>query len=170
VDWIHINGQPERYARIFKQHEAVSDDEYAPGTKVRHVKSKPERSKKAKVLARRMDEQMRTNRTYPIFLEKTLFPALPKKLPIDYYSPAWFNMQTDKIKMTIALPFIVFPPDDSHILTTPPHPDELLSTTELNNRYLKKVMSAYVWPTGEKSDAAEVDDFDVQIGMISDSD
>jgi hypothetical protein len=184
---VRLNNKPERYACIVSQNDAVSDDDASPEhPAVRHVRLRIERSRHANILARRLDELMRQAshaqlgsvgyipttalpRVMPQIPVKTRFAQYPYRLPIDYFDVGWFNSQDDKTKLSVAYRCIAFPPNEAHILAIPPHPDELLSTTELNKKYGAQVMAKYCWPTGKTSAATEADDMDLQIGFGEDS-
>jgi hypothetical protein len=184
-DWVRLNSKPEQYARIVDQNDAVSNDDALPEHPgVRHVWLRLERLRHANVLARRLDELMRQAsyaqpglqghaptttlpRVMPQIPVKTRFSQFPYKLPIDYFDVGWFNSQDDNTKLSVATRCIAFPPNEAHILAIPPHPDELLSTTDLNKKYGAQVMAKYRWPTGELSAATTADDMDLQIGEDS---
>jgi hypothetical protein len=100
----------------------------------------------------------------PSFPNTTRFSQLPYRLPIDYFDPTWFNAQSDDTKLSIAIQRIAFPLKEAHILTIPPHPDELLSMTELNEKYGAQVLAKYNWPSGDKSAAENADEMDIEIG------
>lgn len=103
-------------------------------------------------------------RIMPSFPKTTRFAQYPYQLPIDYFDVGWFNAQSDDTKLSVAIRRIAFPLNEAHILTTPPHPDELLSMTELNEKYGAQVLAKYNWPSGNGSARVNADEMDYEIG------
>jgi hypothetical protein len=165
VGWLKKPGNAyrNRYYSIAGDTKATSDDEDGVfgGQRVRWLLDKIERSDKANRFARRLEEIIlqvedveegtarEIRRVMPPEKKPTKMRKHPKAMFIDYYDPAYYNRLPDSTKAKIAIPLIAFPPDPDHIMCIPPHPDELLSTTELNEKYGADVLKLYNLPAGD---------------------
>lgn len=96
--------------------------------------------------------------------------APPTQLPIDFYSPAWFNSlppgQKDKVadSKTVALL-----PNAAESFLPIPHPSELLSGAKFNKKYYEKLIKPYQLLVAAESDDENLErrgDVDVRQEII----
>lgn len=160
---------------------AISDDDLQDENPdlPRTIRRMPGRSDKANQLMRRIEEldsktpktrrKRRDQRIVPAQQQDSSFGGCPKHAPIDFYKPEFYNSLSDSDKRRIAVPRIAFPPLVDSILLAKPHPDELLTTKELNDKYAGEVLKDYVLPGTTSSGNVEPDEYDLKFGG-SDSD
>lgn len=161
---------PTRYKNILLKPSAHSDDE-GPNAKGEFViKTLPFRSANMNKFVRRVKNNMlkeellarKTSQKHPRVLPKvpvmSQFIAPPTQLPIDCYSPAWYNSLSagQKEKLVDSKPVALLPNAAKSLLAIP-HPSEGLLSVNFNKKYYDKLIEPYQLVT-----AAESDDEDLE--------
>ncbi|EFP90156.2 uncharacterized protein PGTG_16004 [Puccinia graminis f. sp. tritici CRL 75-36-700-3] len=147
---------PPRYQKIIGDIHSHSNDEYNAKNKVYVIKTLPFRSKTANTFFCRLDKVMidtnlvrgkrsqQRRRALPTKPQPTVFPRAPKRLPLDFYDPEWFNELQPNIKDIVAdTNSVAFFPEPANILRGNRHADEKLSDKRFTEKYWDKVTSKY---------------------------
>lgn len=174
---------PKRYIKLIAKPSAHSDNEAHPNRKrVYVIGTLPFLSRNMNKLIRRLEITMQkaqavagiTRQRHVRILPKvpviSKMTAPPTQLPIDFYSPAWFNSlppgQKDKVadSKTVALL-----PNAAESFLPIPHPSELLSGAKFNKKYYEKLIKPYQLLVAAESDDENLErrgDVDVRQEII----
>ncbi|MBW0542805.1 hypothetical protein O181_082520 [Austropuccinia psidii MF-1] len=163
-------GFPQRYLNILGNIDAHSDDEKAPGKKTYFIKKMKFRSQNATIFMRRVDEEIekaeedngksghRRLREVPPIQSNSIGTRVPKRLPIDFYDPEWYNSRTAGKKTISADTFnVAFLPDASMSIRGNQHPDEKLNDRRFSEKYWDQLIEPY-----DISHEIQPDDEDVE--------
>jgi hypothetical protein len=187
LDFLVANGYPQRYRDLIAV-KATSDDEAdSTGLKIKRrnvywIKQRPERSSEVELFIRRLDEAREAQasvdgkrltqermRCIPRENQKvTDFPAVASEMPIDYFSPTFFNAQQRRTQKRIALMKISLLPNVSLSFTREGKPDEKLSDEAFMAKYGPSVLAKY--DLDDLDDAAEAEFLDDDYDMDDDND
>lgn len=104
----------------------------------------------------------KTSQRHPRVLPKvpvmSTFLAPPTQLPIDCYSPAWYNALSPAQKEKLVdSKHVALLPNAAESLLSKTHPSEGLSSSKFNKKYYEKIIQPYQLVT-----AAESDDEDLE--------
>ena len=138
--------------------KANSDDEVDLEDGHYVIKRRLERSVQAETFFRRLDHlrrstilkeggQWRERRRKIISNQPpSVFPQLPKAMPIDYYSPEFFNDLSGPQQTTFAnVSIVALSPDTSQILiNSKKHADEILSDKRFFDKYAEGILNQYI--------------------------
>lgn len=138
--------------------KANSDDEVDLEDGHYVIKRRLERSVQAETSFRRLDHlrrstilkeggQWRERRRKIISNQPpSVFPQLPKAMPIDYYSPEFFNDLSGPQQTTFAnVSIVALSPDTSQILiNSKKHADEILSDKRSFDKYAEGILTQYI--------------------------
>jgi hypothetical protein len=169
LNFLRQNGYPRRYQLLVRDPKANSDDELDSTDGQYIIKRRLERSVQAETFFRRLDQMRRTGvlqeggqwreRPRKVIPDQPLsdFPQLPKAMPIDYYSPNFFNGLSSRQKQTFADASIVaLPPDASHILVSGnKHVTERLSDKAFFDKHAEDILEAYTINSDSDNDQEE---------------
>ncbi|KAF6760968.1 hypothetical protein DFP72DRAFT_843226 [Ephemerocybe angulata] len=160
--FVKENGYPFRYQALLTT-KATSDDERDPNLSIKNkcpvyfIKKRPERSAEAEVFIRKLEGQMEAVakskgrrgggvehlRVVPPLGEQkdTSFPALPTKMPIDYYDPSYYNSLPPRLRVDCATKSVALLPDPTQSFSN--NPDERLGDSAFQKKYGASVLERY---------------------------
>jgi len=92
------------------------------------------------------------------------FHTLPEKMPIDYFSPTFFNKLQPRLRNRVAIHQIAFLPDVTKSLTS--NADERLDDKSFLNKYGANVLCKY--NLVDSSDLADEEDWIVDVEDVED--
>ncbi|MBW0504895.1 hypothetical protein O181_044610 [Austropuccinia psidii MF-1] len=164
---------PQRYLKVLNDVNAHSDDEFDEKLELFTIKKLPYRSESANSFFRSLDLKMKQanklagkkGQKYPrCQLQPSVDSELgkaPSGMPIDFYSPEWFNEQDYAIRSVVAqTKKVAFIPVQT--LQAGPHPneDETISDSAFNKKYWASFTEPYnlyheVVHSGDEEDADE---------------
>lgn len=104
----------------------------------------------------------KTSQKHPRVLPKVPIPSIflapPTQLPIDCYSPAWYNaLSAGQKERLVDSKHVALLPNAAESLLAIPHPSESLSSSKFNKKYYDRLIEPYQLVT-----AAESDDEDLE--------
>lgn len=154
LKFLRQNQYPRRYQMLVCDPKANSDDEVDLEDGQYVIKRRLERSVQAETFFRRLDHlrrstilkeggQWRERRRKIISNQPpSVFPQLPKAMPIDYYSPEFFNDLSGPQQTTFAnVSIVALSPDTSQILiNSKKHADEILSDKRFFDKYAEGIL------------------------------
>lgn len=181
LKFLRQNHYHARYQVLVSDPKANSDDELDPQDGSYVIKRRPERSIQAEIFFRRLDElrksfALREGTQWRQRIRKVIpdqpmsvLHQLPRNMPIDYYSPEFYNAMSNRQKSIYCdISILSFPLDVSHILSTGRlHADEQMDDNAFYTKYASKSLAAYDLPT-EEVDDSDYSDSDSAMDMDSD--
>ncbi|KAH9451449.1 hypothetical protein Pst134EA_025403 [Puccinia striiformis f. sp. tritici] len=154
VSFAKNHNLPKRYKRVLADLSAHSDDEYNDQHSCYIIKTVAFRSANANKFFRRLDEEMKKEyegprdqrriRRVPDVPQPSIFKALPKQLPLDFFDPTWFNnsMASRKRKAADVMSAAFLPDADKSLLGTV-QAIESMTDEDFNEKYLLKCQKLY---------------------------
>ncbi|KAG0152479.1 hypothetical protein CROQUDRAFT_85578 [Cronartium quercuum f. sp. fusiforme G11] len=154
-----IPGCPKQYIKMLAKPNAHSDDEVDSNGITHTIKTLEFRSANASKLIRRVDLLMqkadilagKTSQKHMHRLPKTPVPSTfkspPTQLPIDFYSPSWYNnLPPGQKEKWVDSAHVALLPDAAQSLKPIPHPDESLSGSKFSKKYYEQKIRVYQVP------------------------
>ncbi|MBW0544683.1 hypothetical protein O181_084398 [Austropuccinia psidii MF-1] len=175
---------PKRYLTVLEDINAHSDDEFIPKFKSYAIKKLCYRSESANLFFRGLDRKMTQNnkilgkppprhpRCRPIVPIPSQFMKAPKGMPLDFYSPDWFNQRDYSERLFVANSRqVAFIPTDIE-MSNETHPDERIHDKAFNQKYWEVVSQPYdlLHEIAYSSDEQEDDDDESEVNQYSDGD
>lgn len=88
----------------------------------------------------------------------SLLAAPPTQLPIDFYSPAWYNALPPGLKDKVAdTTCVALLPNAAESFLMVPHPSEALSSKEFNKKYYARIIKDYELIVAAESDEEDLE-------------
>ncbi|KAH9467019.1 hypothetical protein Pst134EB_002052 [Puccinia striiformis f. sp. tritici] len=154
VSFAKNHNLPKRYKRVVADLSAHSDDEYNDQHSCYIIKTVAFRSANANKFFRRLDEEMKKEfegprdqrriRRVPDVPQPSIFKALPKQLPLDFFDPTWFNnsMASRKRKAADVMSAAFLPDADKSLLGSV-QDIESMTDEDFNEKYLLRYQKLY---------------------------
>ncbi|TFK20877.1 hypothetical protein FA15DRAFT_561144, partial [Coprinopsis marcescibilis] len=161
IKFLKHNAYPQQYQDLIDS-KATSDDELDPkgsrvnGRAVCFIAKQPERSAKAEAfickldklceLAAQLQSQQHTDLcVVPPANEQNIshYLAIPFGMPLDYFDPQFYNTIPHHMHAWAAVRSVTILPDPALSFTD--HPDERLSDSAFNKKYLPGVLDSGYW-------------------------
>ncbi|MBW0483425.1 hypothetical protein O181_023140 [Austropuccinia psidii MF-1] len=150
------NNYPQRYLSVLQDVNSHSDDEFIPRFKSYAIKKLPYRSEMADVFFRNLDRKMSESnnllgkpaplrpRCRPIVPMPSSFTKAPKRMPLDFYPPDWFNNRDYAERFVVAnTKQVAFIPTTDIQSAKRLNPDESLRDKAFNDKYWELVTQPY---------------------------
>ena len=173
------NGYPKHYQDLIDA-KGTSDNEYDPICRVYLIKRRPECSSDANtffhLLDKKREETIRQDRSRRWHehirvvskdQQNSRFSVLPENLPIDYYSPDFFNALQPRIRSHVAIPEVALLPDVSQSFTW--MADERISNDAFNKKYASTVLAKYELVDPEELGEEADDEWEMDADNVSES-
>ncbi|KAG0150417.1 hypothetical protein CROQUDRAFT_87909 [Cronartium quercuum f. sp. fusiforme G11] len=151
-----IPGCPKQYIKMLAKPNTHSDDEVNSNSITHTIKTLEFRSANASKLIRQVDLLMqkadilpgKTSQKHMRRLLKTPVPSTfkspPTQLPIDFYSPSWYNnLPPGQKEKWVDSAHVALLPDAAQSLKPIPHPDESLSGSKFSKKYYEQKIRVY---------------------------
>ncbi|KAG0147419.1 hypothetical protein CROQUDRAFT_91493 [Cronartium quercuum f. sp. fusiforme G11] len=158
-----IRGCPKQYIKMLAKPNTHSDNEVDSNSITHTIKTLEFRSANASKLICPVDLLMqkadiltgKTSQKHVRWLPKTPVPSTfkspPTQLPIDFYSPSWYNnLPPGQKKKWVNSTHVVLLPDAAQSLKLIPHPDESLSGSKFSKKYYEQKIRVYQVPVVEE--------------------
>ncbi|KAH9810333.1 hypothetical protein DFH28DRAFT_902835 [Melampsora americana] len=165
---------PQRYRDLVAVTAAHSDDEELPGTNTWVIKTLAYHSTNANKFFRRLDYEMKrdsigTNMRV-LWLPKV--PSIfddkpPKQLTFDFYDTKWHQaLPAGRRRRIGKRDAVTLLPDASRSLMKVQHPDETLTESKFNAKYLDIIKDAYNFSDDESEEEEPMEDEDaIQVDL-----
>ncbi|MBW0493839.1 hypothetical protein O181_033554, partial [Austropuccinia psidii MF-1] len=150
------NNYPNRYLKVLSDVNAHSDDEFIPQYKAYAIKTLSYRSDSANIFFRNLDRKMHESdelagalpplrpRCRPRVPINSKFKKTPKRVPVDFYPPKWFNNLDHAQRFSIAnTRQVAFIPTNDISMSKHLNPDENLRDKAFNEKFWHVVTEPY---------------------------
>ncbi|KAG0147850.1 hypothetical protein CROQUDRAFT_42195 [Cronartium quercuum f. sp. fusiforme G11] len=138
-----IRGCPKQYIKMLAKPNAHSDDEVDSNGITHTIKTLEFRSANA--------NHFGAPHRLPKMPVPSTFKSPPTQLPIDFYSPSWYNnLPPGQKEKWVDSTHVALLPNAAQSLKPIPHPDESLSGSKFSKKYYEQKIRVYQVPVVEE--------------------